>query len=197
MNHILQHLKTKGVPDNSFLTALNYYAWGTGDTLDGADFLPDLRVIIDSVPLPPFGHEKEIELTYKYLLEHAFKNPKMDLIYGLQDLVTDCFHKAKVFIDGMPFLKAEKEQPFGAIKAPVATKTISVENQDGTKTELKVKQKKGGKKEAALELFKKLYNPEQHEATRATIIEKFMKDLDMGKPGATTYFHNFKSGTWK
>lgn len=195
MNHILTYLKKQGAPDNSLLMALNHYAWA--DPKEGGQFLSDLQAIIGAAIIPPFQHEKEIELTYKCLLEEAFAQPKMDLEYVMQDLLNNAYHKAKHILVGMPFLKAEAESSYGAPKAAVATRTISVENEDGTKTELKVKQKKGGKKEAAIQIFSKLFNKDDRATTRTMIIDAYMKDLEMGKAGATTYFHNIEKGIWK
>lgn len=196
MNHILTYLQSKGAPTNSVLAAINHYS--TMDIKEGGEFLADLQNVIgDRAPLPAFQHEKEIELTYKCLIEIAFKAPNSEFEHNFPMCLEDAHTKAVITLKCMPYLKAEKESTYGANKAPVATKTISVENQDGTKTELKVKQKKGGKKEAAVQIFNKLFKKDDRATSRTAIIESFMKDLEMGKPGATTYFHNIEKGIWK
>lgn len=196
MNHVLQYLAKTGAPTNSLISAINHYAHT--DIKEGGEFLNDLRMIIgERAPMPLFQHEKEIELTYKCLIELAFKAPASEFEHNFGTLLGDAYNKAVTVLGGMQFLKAERESSYGATKAPVATKTISVENTDGSKTELKVKQKKGGKKEAAIQIFKQLFNKDDRAATRKLIIDKFMKDLDMGQAGATTYFHNIEKGVWK
>ncbi len=54
----------------------------------------------------------------------------------------------------------------------------------------KKKGRKGRKKQAAEDLYTKYKDSK----SRKEIIEMFMKDLDMSKAGATTYFHNCKKG---
>lgn len=52
----------------------------------------------------------------------------------------------------------------------------------------KKKNKKGRKKNAAADLYRK----NKDTKSRKEVIELFMKKLDMSKAGATTYFHNCK-----
>ena len=47
------------------------------------------------------------------------------------------------------------------------------------------------KKQIAIEIYKKY-----KDQGRKVVIEKMMEEAGLTKPGASTYFHNMKNGTW-
>ena len=72
-------------------------------------------------------------------------------------------------------------------RAPWSIKDYGTEEETAEGT--KPKRKKGAKKERADVLYQEMNDGK---FTRDEIIEVFMTELDMSKPGATTYFHDRK-----
>lgn len=85
--------------------------------------------------------------------------------------------------------ETQVSDPYFFTKNQSSTVVTTTENREGVSVEVKTdgKIKKGGKQVLAAALY------EKHKAlSNKEIIEIFMKELDMSKPGATTYLYNQK-----
>lgn len=137
------------------------------------------KQIIDNLVISPYDTKDEIEarMVAQRLVDEA-------IILGEHYDPEKALEKAALKI-----AQARVETPWVFAKDGTSTVVSTTTNVEGVNIEVKEdgKIKKGGKQILAAALF------EKHKAlSNQEIIAIFMKELDMSKPGATTYLYNCK-----
>jgi hypothetical protein len=112
------------------------------------------------------------------------RQTKYSFLYIIQDIINTSFNTDAIDLHSILLTAQDKAKKFIAENPwvfAVVEETIKVDNTG------KPKRKKGAKQEEALRIYK-----ENISEGKQKIIELFMSELDMSKPGATTYFYNAK-----
>lgn len=141
----------------------------------------------EPTPLPTEVYEKRIEsLTGKKGIQISDKYARTIFLYLVQETIrvsynSDVFdmntlfslsvNRAVKFVDQHPYLYEKKEK----------------DEQPKLNAHGKPKRKKGAKKEEACRIYR-----ENKDKSKKEIMELFMKQLDMSKAGASTYYYNCK-----
>lgn len=172
----LEIIESYGAPTNSFIAAVNYFRYERG-ALSKEEHESGIANIIGTEITPTFTNEKEAEMYFLYAVQETIRAFSGGNIPDMSDVWSEVQRRATHFINENPW----------SIKTYASEEEV-IEDAEGNKT-VKVKRKKGAKKEQSAAIYKKLNDGTND---RNTIIDAFINDLGMSKAGATTYFHNLK-----
>ncbi len=167
------------------------------DSTSRLQAIQDVRVLIETSPNPA-NVARQIISNLIHDASAVISNDPIELRMTAQRLVADAILLGESYDPDGALLRAAKKiaeqrisDPWYFAKESGSTVVTTTENREGVNVEVKTdgKIKKGGKQVLAAALY------EKHKAlSNKKIIEIFMKDLDMSKPGATTYFYSCKKG---
>lgn len=160
----IQIIEDFGAPTNSYIKCVLFFRSEEGPVLSKEEHEKGIADIIGAETPPTFETEKESQLYFLYAVQETVRAFLGPTVPDMDEIWTIAHNKCTTFI---------KENPWCLIED-------SEEGEGKSKVQ---------KKDRARDLYKKLNDGV---STRKTIIETLMKELDMSKAGATTYFHNMK-----
>lgn len=189
MNPTMQNIQSLGISTDSYLVCArevnNMYSES-----------PMSKSVSESLMRDTFGvvvetdHDKAANVALRYMISEYVRNTEKGVVLSGTDLVRIATQKTKSFFLNQPWMVPGAHSSIQDIPGAVEVVDVPVEDIQigrvvvGTKT---IKPKKGLKQEAA----KRIYEANRGKPNK-DIIALFMSQLDMSKPGATTYLHNMK-----
>ena len=166
MHPALIRLQDSGIPTRSAVAAIQYISDRGHLSVDRYNKelsnITDTPIQITDVHLARF--------TYLYTVQGIVQKSMTTDNIDLTEVVTQAKSNAKNYLAENPWVTAEAED---------VVKTDAAGNP---------KRKKGAKQEEAARIYKE----NKDTVDRKQIIEMFIKELDMSKSGATTYFYNMR-----
>ena len=154
------------------------------------------KSVSESIMKDTFGvvveteHDKAANVALRYMITEYVRSAEKGVVLSSTDLVQIATQKTKSFFIDQPWMVPGSRSSIQDIPEALEVVDVPVEEikiarvMVGTKT---IKPKKGLKQEAA----KRIYEANRGQPNK-DIIALFMSQLDMSKPGATTYLHNMK-----
>lgn len=154
------------------------------------------KSVSESIMRDTFGvvveteHDKAANVALRYMITEYVRSAEKGVVLSSTDLIQIATQKTKSFFIDQPWMIPGSRSSIQDIPEALEVVDVPVEEikiarvMVGTKT---IKPKKGLKQEAA----KRIYEANRGQPNK-DIIALFMSQLDMSKPGATTYLHNMK-----
>lgn len=168
MSLIIDQLNELNIPTNSVIRAVQDFNERYNEGFSTEQFEQIVQNILGrKYNLMPKSEYARIQAGY--VVQEAVTRHVGGFGVDADDVFDVATQKAEKLIAEMPWVFAKPEEE---VKLDAAGKP---------------KRKKGAKQEAAAEIYKEMKGGDKKD-----IIERFMKDLDMSKAGATTYFYNMR-----
>jgi len=166
MTSVLTRLQDSGIPTRSAVAAIQHISNRGRQTADY--YNKSLSNLVDA-PVQ-ITDEHLARFTYLYTVQGIVDLSMNTDIIDATEVMHKAMSNAKKYLKENPWTVAEPDE---VVKTDAAGKP---------------KRKKGAKQEEA----GRIYNENKDTLDRKQIIEMFIKELDMSKSGATTYFYNMR-----
>lgn len=177
LDEAVAQLETEGVPTDSVVRAAQYINDLMLNTPQAAD-----RVKALTGEVVEGEHVMRVPLVYGYLVQNLLKAHIAKQAAQLVDLLAKSKEQADALIEKQGWLFIADEDA-----------RADIENAD-PEVVIAGKAKKGARKVLGLKVYKA--EIEGVEMTRKEAIAILMEKVGLTQSGASTYFHNFKSGKW-
>ncbi len=162
----IEYLKAQSIPTHSYIKAVQYInaRW---DTLSGEDFESKIRDLMDNDGIE-ISH-KHARYVYLYLVQEIIRTSFSTDQFDLNALLSLSVERAMKFVGENEYVFAEKDTP------------VKLDSKG------KPKKKKGWKRDEAERMYQ-----ENKGMLKKDFMDLLIKELDMTKAGAQTYFYNCK-----
>lgn len=134
---------------------------------------------------PTYSNTKEAFIVFLYVVQETIRASIQGQDLDMSVIWNDVISRSTKFIENNPW----SIKDYSIDEENTSTENQGETTSEPTATDTAPKMKKGQKQIKGLALYHKLNDGVN---TRNFIIEQLMDQLKMSKPGATTYFHNFK-----
>lgn len=167
MHEAIKILKSHNIPIDSYIAAIQYLNAREPDGVSSKRYEKRIRELMGNEGIQV--SDQYIRHVYLYLVQEIVRTSLITDQIDLKALFSLSVKQAIEFVDSHPYLFTER-------KTPVKLDSIG-----------QPKKKKGWKKDEAERLFK-----ENKGMSKKEVMAMFIKELDMTKLGAQTYYYNCK-----
>jgi hypothetical protein len=187
---IIERIQGLGIPTKSFTDAA--YHVRDNQTVKAAGIKSNFDKLIKGLTEieVPTANVKEAELVFGYLVQESVRSFNMKQYMEIEDCIKLAQEKTAKFLFLNPWVNpvaiAEKHEAavIAAVAAGVEVKKVRIPRASGM-----------SKKDRCLSLYRD--NKEAFGTDKHKMINLFMEELGLSKPGATTYEYNCRKEIWK
>ena len=165
----LEVIASFGAPTDSYIQAIHHFR-RKSTPMSRDQHIQGIADILgaDAFLFSPDVNDKEVELQFLYVVQETIRAFNTGTIPEMDEVWKEAFRRKVEYIQITPW----------------AIKTYEGEEDEDGNVVVKV-----DKKQMSEDLYLKM-NDGEH--TRTDIIDAFVEQVELSKPGATTYFHNLK-----
>lgn len=185
---IIERIKAMGIPTDSFVSAQYFVRDNLIERAAGLKCNFDAYIKELTEQDVETKDVKVAELVFGYLIQESVRFYNMKEYMEIDQAIALAQKKAGEFLAKNPWVNPD------VIAEKHAEAVIAAEELGTTAKKPRIARSSGmSKKDRCIALYKQnIANmPDKHQ-----IIELFMKELQLSKPGATTYEYNLRKGIW-